>query len=312
MAKKESLRKRKAIPKRSGKLHPRRNKKAAEDTTTVEILQETEERIDIGMSSIIGTRSIQEDSVFAYGCGNEAIAVVCDGMGGLAGGELASQTAVKSLTDAWFERKEEEDFPEFLKEEAIKADEKVFLLENEKGERIEAGSTIVAAIVRGSHLYWLSVGDSKIYIIRGEEMISACRMHNYRLTLDQKLEQGTITPEEYRAEEYRAEALISYLGMGNVSLMDVNRQPFFMEDGDIVLLSSDGLYKSLAEDEILDVVRQNKGDMQRLADALTEHTLDKKKSGQDNTSVAVLRYCPRKLNTPLQSTEYERNEEETE
>ena len=87
---------------------------------------------------------------------------------------------------------------------------------------------MVAAIVEKDELYWLSVGDSKIYIIRGEEIISVCREHNYRLTLDQRLEQGQLTQEEYAAEEYRAEALISYLGMGNVSLMDVNAQPCSM------------------------------------------------------------------------------------
>ncbi len=247
--------------------------------------------IEIGTSSVIGKRKYQEDSLFAYGSGGEAIAIVCDGMGGLAGGAEASRTAVRSLSDAWLARSGEEDFPEFLRREARIADEKVFLLKDGNGGRLEAGTTVVAAVVQDGNLYWLSVGDSKIYIIRDGEMLSVCRQHNYRLTLDQKLAAGELTREQYQAEEGRAEALISYLGMGNVSLMDINCRPFALEDGDIVLLSSDGLYKSLSEEEIFSIVRENRGDMDQLARKLTEGALGKQKPGQDNTSVAALRYC---------------------
>lgn len=251
---------------------------------------ELQMKIEIGTSSIIGTRHSQEDTIFGYGSGKEAIALVCDGMGGLSGGEIASKAAAESLIDAWFGRKEIVDIPEFLEEEALKADERVFQQKNNKGERLRAGTTIVAAIIRGNELYWLSVGDSKIYIIRGEEILSVCREHNYRLTLNRQLEQGELTPEEYAAEEYRAEALISYLGMGNVSLMDLNRQPFCLENGDIVLLSSDGLYRSLAEEEILCLVKEFGGNMQEAADVLTSAALGNKQSGQDNTSVVLMRY----------------------
>ncbi len=260
------------------------------DVVTLQILPKCME-VELGMSSIIGTRESQEDTIFGYQQGQEAIALVCDGMGGLAGGEIASKAAAESLADAWFARKEVLDIPGFLEEEAVKADERVFQQKNEKGERIRAGTTIVAAIIRQNELYWLSVGDSKVYIIRGKEILSVCREHNYRMTLDQQLEKGELTPEEYAAEEYRAEALISYLGMGNVSLMDLNRQPFLLEDGDIVLLSSDGLYRSLSEEEILYLVKEYGDDMQCAADMLTSTALGEKKSGQDNTSVILMRYC---------------------
>ncbi len=255
------------------------------DIVTVKILpQEAPDGISLGMSSIIGTRSSQEDTVFCYGREKEALGLVCDGMGGLEGGELASKAAAESFANAWFSCGGITDVPRFLEEEAIRADEKVFCQENEEGERIRAGTTIVAAIIREDELFWLSVGDSRIYIIRGEEILSVCREHNYRLTLDWKLEQGELTPEEYAAEEYRAEALISYLGMGNVSLMDVNRQPFLLEDGDIVLLTSDGLYRSLSQEEILALVKEAKEDMQKAADMLTAAALG------DNTSVVLMRY----------------------
>lgn len=260
------------------------------DIVTLKVIPKKKITIEIGTSSIIGTRSKQEDTIFGYGSGSRAIAVICDGMGGLEGGELASQAAVKSLVGAWFDAKEIEDIPQFFKDEAIRADEKVFLQENEKGERIQAGTTMAAVIIRNNELYWLSVGDSKIYIVRGEEIMAVCREHNYRLALEQRLKQGTLTPQEYAAEEHHAGALISYLGMGNVSLMDRNLQPFLLEDGDIILLSSDGLYRSLTEENILMVISENRENMQHTAEALTAKALGDKTSGQDNTSVVILEY----------------------
>lgn len=263
------------------------------DIVTIKIIQQEEENesvITIGTSSILGTRKNQEDTIFGYGKGERALAVVCDGMGGLSSGEQASKSAVESLATAYFAKTDEVEIPEFFEKEAIKADEKVYLLADEEGKRLQAGTTITAVIIEKENLYWLSVGDSKIYIIRGDEILAVNREHNYRMTLDSMLEQGQITEEEYQQEEYKAEALISYIGMGNVSLMDINRQPFHLEDGDIVLLSSDGLYRSLRENEILDIIRQYQPDVQAVAEKLTAAALGEKKSGQDNTSVVILQY----------------------
>lgn len=272
----------------------------SEDSVTVEVIPRKCLPLQLGMSSIMGTRSSQQDSIFGHVDEKGALGIVCDGMGGLTGGEFASRTAVESLAEAWFSQEEIADIPTFLEEEAEKADEKVFHLENDEGEFLEAGTTIVAVIIRDNELYWLSVGDSKIYIIRGNEILAVSREHNYRMTLNQKLEQGEITPEEYSAEEYRAEALISYIGMGNVSLIDVNRKPFLLEDEDIIILSSDGLYRSLSEEEILRITRKYARDMQICAQNLTVAALGDKKSGQDNTSVVALRYDKKQNSTEME------------
>ena len=66
---------------------------------------------DIGISSIIGTRKVQQDTVFGFSGKNGSIGIVCDGMGGLARGEIASRIAVQSLVDAWFECTDNADVP---------------------------------------------------------------------------------------------------------------------------------------------------------------------------------------------------------
>lgn len=260
--------------------------------------------IEVGTSSVIGSRKTQQDAVFGYGANGWAIGIVCDGMGGLCGGEVASRVALKSLADAWFTQRDVADIPGFLRREAISADEKVYLQEAPDGRRLEAGTTMVAVIVRQGELYWLSVGDSKLYFIRGQELLSLNIEHNYRLELNTMLRQGKITAQEYAAEEYRAEALTSYVGMGDLSLMDISPRGYPLRDGDILLLASDGLYRSLSEEEILTTVRKNETQMQQAADALTAAVAGRKK--QDNTSVVLLRYGKERSNSSGRSAHLRR------
>lgn len=243
--------------------------------------------VEIGTASIIGSRKSQQDSVFGYASDGYALGIVCDGMGGLSGGEVASRVALESLADAWFAQQDVSDIPAFFRREAISADEKVYRQEAMDGSRLQAGTTIVAAVVRKKELYWLSVGDSKLYFIRGQEILSLNVEHNYRMQLNTMLRQGKLTAQEYAAEEYRAEALTSYLGIGSLSQMDISTKAYPLADGDVILLASDGLYRSLSEEEILAIVRRNGQDMQQAAQALTAAVKGRKK--QDNTSVVILR-----------------------
>ena len=210
--------------------------------------------INMGISSILGTRKNQQDTVFGAVDGNRAIAVVCDGMGGMNGGELASQTAATILIDDYYNTTIT-DMREFFQKEAKKMDQAVNNLKNEDGRPLNGGTTVVAVVIENNKMYFLSVGDSKIYILRDNEILAVNREHNYRLSLDEKLKKGQITKEQYIAEEDQAEALISYLGMGNVSLMDINNEPFILQENDIVLLCSDGLYKRLPDKDIMQIIQ---------------------------------------------------------
>ena len=74
--------------------------------------------------------------------------------------------------------------------------------------------------------------------------------------------------------------------------MDINPRAYPLKDGDMILLASDGLYRSLNEEEILTIVRKNERNMQHAAEALTAAVTGRKK--QDNTSVVILRYTMEK------------------
>lgn len=245
--------------------------------------------IAVGASSIIGTRKNQQDSIYTS-CGNDmAIAVVCDGMGGMEGGELASQLAIRILSED-FEHREAVRIPDFYRQAVVHMDTGVSRLTHENGESMNAGTTVVSAIIQDDKLYWLSVGDSRIYMLRGNEFEQVTRDHNYKLRLDNLLEEDLISQEEYLSRIAQGEALISYIGMGNVTLMDINPVPFQLMNQDVVLLCSDGLYKRLSDEEIRSIICQELPDVDKAAQRLTQIVMEKTTGSQDNTSVILMQY----------------------
>ena len=89
-------------------------------------------------------------------------------MGGMQGGEIASNLTVNTLFDDFYNQKVE-NCPAFFSEEIKKVDALVAGIKDETGKTIESGATLVSIVIDGNNLYWASVGDSRIYIIRGDE-----------------------------------------------------------------------------------------------------------------------------------------------
>lgn len=247
--------------------------------------------IDIGQSSIIGTRNYQQDALAVYRYSNEILlAVVCDGMGGLNGGEIASNTAVNMLIQDFNRVSNFEDVPGFFSEEVVRLDDCIANLEDEYGNSLGGGCTIVALAIKDNKAYMLTAGDSRIYLIRGNSICALNRDHNFRLQLDAMLKAGRITEMEYEMQENQAEALISFLGVGNISLYDINPEPIFLQENDLFILCSDGLYKRLSNEQIMDIVMDNHNSMQVIAERLNEVVMQLTCVNQDNTSVILLRY----------------------
>ena len=266
-----------------------------EEYTTM-LMNETPS-IKIGSSSILGTRDYQQDSLFSNVEKNIAVGVVCDGMGGLKGGELASQKATLTFAEDFYSRLAEGKIMEsniisFLKAEAEKMDAAVANLKDSSGDYLDAGTTAVAAVVFDNRMYWMSVGDSRIYLIRNGRIVRITRDHNVKLLIDEQIKRGEITKEEYAERAKQAEALISYLGIGNVELIDTNENglPVILEENDIIVLCSDGLYKRLSDEAIADIVWCEEPDMVRAANRLTEVVQQYTRKSQDNTSIVLMQY----------------------
>lgn len=243
-----------------------------------------------------GNREYQQDAVYVSGSKilaankkTRVMGVVCDGMGGMADGGKASQTAIQMMVHGFkqIEKCSEVNIPAFFRSGIVSIDKTIhdFPKENGKG----SGTTMVAVIAEDNKLYWASVGDSRIYIIRGGNMKQVTRDHNYWLRLQEMVAAGQMTQEEAMSKRQK-EALISFLGIGNVSLMDINMQPFEMQYGDIVMLCSDGITKTLPDDQIKKIITADIVSMEEKAKTLVRAAVTNNTHSQDNTSVAILQY----------------------
>lgn len=142
--------------------------------------------------SIMGTRQYQQDTYYMISARRGSLAVICDGMGGMECGEVASKVAVEKLVGD-FEAWEDEESPTaFLQKEAGRMDQVVAGIADAQGDRLDTGTTVVSVIIQDNSLYWLSVGDSRIYVLRGEEMLCVTQDHNYELRLGDSCRQGRL------------------------------------------------------------------------------------------------------------------------
>lgn len=258
-------------------------------------IQEENPFFEIGSSGIIGTRDYQQDLGYYYTGSDCVFSVICDGMGGMEGGERASKAAIDQLVQDFHNERGIANVPDFLVKEAGRMNQAVASLKNNAGGSLKCGTTLVAAYCQGNQMYWVSVGDSRIYLIRENRIQPINREHNYRLTLKMNLENGLINRDTYDRESMsrQADALVSYIGMNQLTMVDVSQVPIQLQEGDVVMLSSDGIGKSLTDSQVLAMVRDNDIDMNIAADRMTSMAMRYGVRGQDNTTVILTKYLGR-------------------
>lgn len=246
-----------------------------------------------GDAQHIGSRNSQQDS-FGFGDLNDEdflahggfVAVVCDGMGGLEHGDLASRTAVRVFLDAYRLKTIDEAIPDALERSVRAANASVVAMAHELGAAESVGTTLVAASLldSGKHkaLYFISVGDSGIFHVSGGQMQTVNRPHTFASILDNAVARGTLTREQALLHPER-EALTSFIGVETLEEIDRNVDPWPLRDGDTVLLASDGLFKTLTEAEI--VATLHGCAPQKWPEALVARTLARQHEFQDNVTV---------------------------
>jgi len=258
-------------------------------------LDELGKRVFVGASSVIGRRKEQQDTIvsdtfYAYDECGKLIAVLCDGMGGLKGGKRASSLCASTVHNAFHAEADSPSFsvPDFYRRAIQHANEGVRALSGDvKTPMAGSGTTMVSVVIDDDRLYWASVGDSRIYVMRGEEILCVTKDHNFMMLLQEQVKRGEITQAEADSNP-KKEALVSYIGMDRVKYIDMNSKPVKLMDGDFILLCSDGLYRSVSPHEIKDVIRQYGADTQLTAETLTALAMSKNYKHQDNTSVIII------------------------
>lgn len=248
-----------------------------------------------GNAQNIGSRQQQQDA-FGFSDPGELgfvahggfLGIVADGVGGLTHGLEASQSAVRAFLQTYHSKAASESIPDALLRSFREANQAVLRVASEPSAK-GAGTTLVAAVLHDHSLYWISAGDSRIYLLHAGRMTRVTADHTYARELDEQAAQGKISREEAQGHAERG-ALTSYLGQPEPKEIDRNTRPLALRGDDRVILCSDGFYRALTEPEI---VAAFGNDLQKACETLVRQAVAKQRKGQDNLTVIALRQSGR-------------------
>ena len=249
--------------------------------------------VDFGCAQDIGARPEQQDFFAVSEPTMESIvsdkgfyAVVADGMGGHQSGARASLLAVQAFMDEYVSRTFAEPIPSALHRSITGANSAVYS-ENAKREDSDMGTTLVGFVIQDMKLHWVSAGDSRLYLYRAGQLERVNKEHSYGAELDEKLRRNEISLEHAQAESKKRHMLTSYLGIREINRIDLAQSPVQLNPGDRIMACSDGLYTTLSDAEITDVMRQDISGQQK-CDELLQRVKAKAKPRQDNVTIVLL------------------------
>jgi protein phosphatase len=221
---------------------------------------------------------------------------VADGMGGHNAGEVASRLAIDTIR--MFLQKSANDHdvtwpfgvnPSLSFETnrlitAVKlANRRVFRDAEERVEYTGMGTTVVAALLQGARVSFVSVGDSRIYLVGEDALQQLSRDDSWVVLLSKE---SGLDPSAFEKHPMR-HVLTSVVGARPE--LEVTTTEFDLEDGQTVMLCTDGLYGALSEKTMLGMLKAE-GDLEKAAEGLIQAALDARAT--DNVTVLLGRYAP--------------------
>ena len=209
---------------------------------------------------------------------------LADGMGGHKKGEVASKIAVDSIID-------------FLKENILKscgikmdylddvikqgynyANQKIFDKVSEDSSCEGMGTTLVVAVIYKDDMIMANVGDSRGYLLHNDEFRRITRDHS---VVEELVNANLITEEEARVHPRRNQ-ITRAMGAEEIIIVDIFRKK--IEKGDMILLATDGLTGCVGDEDIKNIIKQDK-DIKEICEDLINQANDN--SGKDNISVIL-------------------------
>jgi serine/threonine protein phosphatase PrpC len=231
-----------------------------------------------------GARNYQEDAAVARPHAGGLAAVLADGMGGHAGGAVASEVASTRFLDGFVAAEGDE-----RSRLGVALDlANVALAERAAGrpELRGMGCTLIGASFGPAGLDWISVGDSPLYLVRGADILRLNADHSLAPELDRLAAEGRISWDRARMD-HRRHVLRSALMGSEIELIDASEAPQPLQPGDVVVLASDGIH-TIPEAEIARLVGAAETP-DAAAEALLAAVSAVGDPHQDNTTVVVVR-----------------------
>lgn len=206
----------------------------------------------VGNLQQIGARRTQEDSFALINAldvheisQNGLFAIVADGMGGMKDGKLVSEAAVAGFVQAFRKINMELDIPRQLRDSVTLVNNNLYSKFNGEG-----GTTAVLIMIYRGAAFWVSVGDSSIYLKRKGGLFKINKDHTYLNDLYANELDNEVVDKRDVEENIDGVRLSEFLGNSSIDEIDYNIKPLLLEKDDVILLCSDGISSFLDENAI--------------------------------------------------------------
>jgi len=206
--------------------------------------------------------------------------VVADGMGGHAGGEVASSIVKRVLNEEITSPDLVADCGKMLLEALLKANDLILRLGQDEAY-FGMGTTVTAALFAQERLYIAHIGDSRAYLFRDNSLQLLTRDHSL---VNELLQKGELTQEE-AINHPRRNILTRALGTDEVPQIDL--YDLLVQPGDILLLCTDGLYNLVYENELVEILATEEN-LSTKVERMVNHALER--GGNDNITAVLVKY----------------------
>jgi serine/threonine protein phosphatase PrpC len=222
------------------------------------------------------------------------VLVVSDGMGGALAGDVASRMAIEAVRDVLMGEKADgggcepgSELVDCLKNATMQANRNIHYKSLEDSRCSGMGATLTGAAVRDDKLDLVQVGDSRAYVMRGDQIRLATKDQSL---VQQLVDVGQISEEEAETHMFRNVILQALGAQTELTPATARIQ---IRQGDMVLLCSDGLSGKLRNEEIRQIVADSQDDLAAACSALVAEA--NHRGGEDNITVVLARFTGEEL-----------------
>jgi len=244
-------------------------------------------QIEYAKVSALGDRQDNQDRAAVVVSDESALMLVFDGMGGHSDGAKAAETGLKVVQELFMEAVQPIFDPQgFLYMALSKAHDEVVRLGADLAVDFRPRATCAICLVQEGGAFWAHIGDSRIYQVRDGQVLTRSRDHSHVEVL---IQEGAISEEE--AQDHPMRNFVECCIGGDAPVPDMsltNRKN--LEQGDVLLACSDGLWSGLSDDDMAEIATPGEDNLVENLKSLSMKALNVNSPYSDNTTGTALRW----------------------
>lgn len=240
-------------------------------------------KIETAQVSRLGNRSENQDRARIATSGKHTLLIVADGMGGHIGGDLAAETAVETVLNAFQETDAVLEPTEFLRSSIVTAHRAVVALGEDLDPDLRPRTTITVCLITAGMVRWAHVGDSRVYFIRDHKVLARTRDHSAVEILAQ---QGLLVESDLSMHPLRNFVDQCLGGDAELPTIDIS-DPHPLLAGDVVVLCTDGFWAALTDVQLARALGEQLELQASLEDLAMEAELRTTPTSDNITAAAV-------------------------